>query len=179
MLVRLYWNLSAPFLENKGFTGNESELNNLFLYENFCKTKYENLFFLSNISDAKKKGLPEEETEEWERKKNSYIPENNLPREFEEFSCSDKPDIVFSFKSLAQFNELPKEVKSKVPKTLIEYILNPRISGLRTKKINKNGETMIRCRIDQTYRIHFNPLDSKKSKLIIREIGPHKLEGIG
>jgi len=169
----------GSFLEFKGLMGDESELTNLFRYEDFFKTRYEKLLFLSDISDVRKKGLPKEEISEQERKKDDFVPTQNNPLEFKELSVSGKPDIVFSFKTLGQFNELPKKVKTKVPKTIVKYIKNPKDPGLGTEKFTKNGETLIRCRIDLKYRIHFDPVDSKESKLIIRAIGPHKLEGVG
>jgi len=167
------------FLEEKGFSGDESELNSLFLHEDFFKTRYEKLFFLSDVSDVKKKGLPEEEVSEYERKQDDFMPCQRIPLEFKEFSGPGKPDLVFSFRALRQFNELPGEVKFKVPGTLVNYIMNPRSPGLGAEKIKIKGEPVIRCRIDRAYRIHFNPLDSKEAKIVIRAIGPHKLEGIG
>jgi len=169
----------GSFLEAKGLSGDESELNNLFSFEGFFKTRYEKLFFLKKISDAKKKGLPEEEVSEQERKEDEFVPLQKIPLELKELSGLGKPNVVFSFKTLSQFNELPKRVKFKVPKTLVKYIRNPRDPGLGVEKLKINGETVIRCRIDQTYRIHFDPVDLKESRLIIRAIGPHKLEGIG
>ncbi|MBI2889956.1 MAG: hypothetical protein HYY13_04130 [Nitrospirae bacterium] len=50
--------------------------------------------------------------------------------------------------------------------------------SLHTKKVVlPDGSPAIRCRIDDFHRIHFNPPTG--GQLRIREVGGHRLEGIG
>ena len=85
----------------------------------------------------------------------------------------------FTFKSLQEYAELPKEVRAKVPKAILNYIRNPGHPRLKVKKVSKLGPNVYRFRIDPKYRIHLEKKGEKKSSLIIRAIGGHRLEGIG
>jgi mRNA-degrading endonuclease RelE of RelBE toxin-antitoxin system len=75
------------------------------------------------------------------------------------------------------FDNLPKEIKEKVPKAFSLFKDNPFHPSLHTKRV-QSKEGVWEGRIDQSYRFtfHFEEDEETKEKIcVFRNIGPHKI----
>ena len=88
-------------------------------------------------------------------------------------------EVVFQLKVVEKMAELPKKIRNKIPKVIIQVIKNPGNPGLGYEESVVGKHKIIRCRIDLKHRIHFEPLEKNAKRLIVRDIGGHRLEGIG
>ncbi len=167
------------FLNWKGLISDDSSLERLFFQEESYKKRYERIFFLKNTSDAVAKGLPQEDNNKFERRQNEYVPTNELPEDLSLQTDSGKPNIVFTYKSLAHFNELSHAVRKKTRKTLMNFYQDQSYPSLRTKKVAKLGKDVYRCYIDHYNRVHLEILEGDTPSVLVRAIGGHRLDGIG
>lgn len=164
------------FLNKAGLLLNKKDLEDILNDENGYKTKYERIVFATDLAKARKMGLLEEESIKKQEQK--IVPFKKQPLELKEISTSTNVDFVLNFRVVEQILELPKHIQAKLYETITIYIKNQKHPSLGAEIIDKNGERFIRCRISDFYRVHFKPFDSKKSQLVIRAVGGHKLEGI-
>jgi len=165
----------GSFLDSVGLRWTENELIGLFKSDKGHPTKYEIIHFLPTVDDAKRLGLPTEESDETHINTLPYVPFEERPLELGDIARSRAHEIALTYKALDQWKELPVDVRAKIPKTLNQFVVNPRHHGLGAEKINRGKESFIRIRIDSFYRIH---LERQEDKLLIRDIGPHRLEGV-
>ena len=139
-------------------------------------TRYETLYFLSEMNDARVLGLPVEEL--WEGHGRSSLSDAQVkrPDEFEGINEDHAKRIELSHKTLDQWKELPSEIRARIPRTLDQYIMNPQAKGLGAEKVRTDFGIVTRIRINDYYRIH---LISEGDHVKVVAIGPHRLMGIG
>ncbi|HRR96414.1 MAG TPA: peroxide stress protein YaaA [Candidatus Ratteibacteria bacterium] len=172
------------FLQNKGLTGEDSELLNLMNKIKYFQTTYEKIWFIKGKKELEELQLPREEGPyELQEKVNQTVTSIERPSEFDEIESIHKVKIIFNYKVLSQIIELPKEIYGKFLQNLKLYIKNPEHAGLKRKKIQKDGETFYRFRINDFYRVHVDPyikdpVDKNKKILNIRAVGGAKVESI-
>ncbi len=87
-------------------------------------------------------------------------------------------DIVIPSAVLDVVDAWDKGRKSKFIKVCRLASVNLFHPSLNTKKVNlQTGEPALRCRVDDHYRVHFDP--PAGGQLKVRDTGPHRLEGMG
>ncbi len=69
------------------------------------------------------------------------------------------------------FKKLPQDIRTKLPKTLSQYISNQLYPSLRVKKM-EGTEDIWEMRVSVSYRITFNKLSDG---ILLRRIGTHAI----
>ncbi len=164
------------FLGSSGLGGETDYLKSLFSSGQAFPTKYESLYFLRTIDDARILGLPLMEGTAIQTKDLRDSPSPSVPLELQDVAQDRAHYIEITCRALDQWKELPAEIRGKIPKTLSQFITNPLIPGLGAEKVRTKQGELTRIRINDGYRIH---LSTERDKVIVRGIGPHRLMGIG
>jgi len=172
----------GSFFSEVGFGISDSELEKLIFEKKKYKTKYEEIVFIHE------KSTEENEVFKVSESSAEYITllQVNLP-DFSEAILQEAKteygikniEIVFSMKVFMKLVNMAKEIIAKVPKAITLYVTDPNHPSLKTRIIRNHDPKIVRCRIDNKYRIHFNLWDSEHKLLYVRDIGGHRLEGIG
>ena len=166
----------GSFLATTGLVSEQERVMEVLLERGKHQTPYENIYFISRPEDAAQLGLPIEEERVSVVNEDKKVPLRDKPLEIIDLDKRHGVDIRFSYRVLGEWKELPDEVRKKVLRILMQFILDTGNQGARAEKLVKDGVTIYRLRIDRTYRMH---LERRNNILIIRAIGAHRLEGIG
>ena len=84
------------FLGNVAWNMDDYELSAILSDKNGYKTRYERIFFLSELADVRRIGLPEEEPYEFQRNENIIVPRHELPEDLLSLKDFKKSDTVFT-----------------------------------------------------------------------------------
>ena len=165
----------GEFLAKAGMVLSDSELDRIICQENVFQTRHENIYF------QKKDDLLQSPDYLTSLSKTRYssLEVREAKADYQARSKFHGFEVVFQLKVVEKMAELPKKIRNKIPKVIIQVIKNPGNPGLGYEESVVGKHKIIRCRIDLKHRIHFEPLEKNAKRLIVRDIGGHRLEGIG